>query len=59
MSRCGGFLGAFDKVTVVEAGAGPDEGDEVGCGTARQRAWADSTSVNTIARATAGLPRPW
>ncbi len=26
--------------------------------TARQRAWADSTSLNTIARAEAGLPAP-
>ncbi len=25
---------------------------------ARQRAWADSTSLNTIARAAAGLPAP-
>jgi hypothetical protein len=25
---------------------------------ARQRAWADSTSLNTMARAAAGLPAP-
>lgn len=31
MSRCGG-LGPFGEVAVLEADAGPDEGDEVRCG---------------------------
>lgn len=47
-----GDLGAFGGVTVLEAGAGADEGNEVGCGDHAP----GSASLNPMARAAAGLP---
>jgi hypothetical protein len=43
------FVGTFDELTVLEAGAGADEGDEMGCVDGAPAGWAASMSLNAIA----------
>ena len=55
----GVFVGAFDEFSGLEAGAGADEGHEMGCAfTARQRDCADSMSLNAMASPAAREPGP-
>ena len=52
------MLLALDDHPLVEVGAGPDEGDEVGAVDARQRSWAASISLNAMASPAAREPGP-
>jgi hypothetical protein len=49
---------SFDQLAVDEGCTGPDERDEVGAFTMRQRCWADSMSLNAIATPAARFPGP-
>jgi hypothetical protein len=56
-SGSGGLL-ALDQDAVLEPGAERTRATRWAPVMALQRSWADSTSLNTIARAAAGLPAP-
>lgn len=56
--RWGGFVGTLDELAGFEAGAGADEGHEVGALAARHRDWADSMSLKAMASPAAREPRP-
>lgn len=49
LSIASGIIRSVDEFPVLEAGAGADEGEQVGAFTARRRVWADSVSLNAIA----------
>lgn len=55
---CRGRLRPFNEVASFEAGACPDEGDEVGCVHGSPAGLGGLDELDTIARATARDPAP-
>ena len=53
-------VGPFDELPIPEGRSCSDESDEVGArDSARQRCWADSIRLNSIATPAARLPALW
>src|SRR4030095_17179706 len=57
-SLSGASSGSFDQLALLEPRAGPDQGDQVGPLTARQRPSAACSSLNTIASPVSLVPGP-
>src|SRR4029453_8214651 len=57
-SLSGVSSGSFDQLALLEPRAGPDQGDQVGPLTARQRPSAACSSLNTIASPVSLVPGP-